>query len=322
VDQESPLKSAGRAARRDQRWQVAGICLALAAITFAVFGQTLNHGFVYFDDNDYVYDNPVVNQGLTFRGILWAFSCHAYNWHPLTWLSHMLDCQLYGLSPGGHHLSNVILHTATVIALFLVLRQMTGALWRSAFVAAVFAIHPLRVESVAWVAERKDVLSALFFMLTIGAYARYARHPWSAARYGWVVLLFVLGLMSKAMLVTLPVVLLLLDYWPLRRMASRKLSGLVLEKLPLLALSAAGCATTLLAQTRILQSTELFPLPLRVANSLVSCMVYLGQMFWPVGLAAFYPYPQNGLPPWEVALAGTLLAGLSAAAFWQRRKRP
>ena len=214
----------------------------LAAITFAVFGQTLRHEFVDFDDNDYVYENPVVARGLTLKGIVWAFTrVHSANWHPLTWLSHMLDCQLYGLHPGGHHLTNVLLHTATVIALFLVLRQMTGALWRSAFVAAVFAIHPLRVESVAWVAERKDVLSGLFFMLTIGAYVRYARRPWSLARYGLVVLLFAMGLMCKPMLVTLPLVLLLLDYWPLQRVEPRKLSGLVLEKLPLLALSAAAC---------------------------------------------------------------------------------
>ena len=193
----------------------------------------------------------MVARGLTFKGVAWAFTrAHAFNWHPLTWLSHMLDCQLYGLHPGGHHLTNVLLHTATVIALFLVLRQMTGALWRSAFVAAVFAIHPLRVESVAWVAERKDVLSGLFFMLTIGAYVRYVRRPWSSARYGLVVLLFALGLMCKPMLVTLPVVLLLLDYWPLQRVESRKLSGLVMEKLPLLALSAASCVVTLLAQNK------------------------------------------------------------------------
>ena len=169
----------------------------LAAITFAVFGQTLTHEFIYYDDDDYVFENPVVAQGLTFKGIVWAFSCHVDNWHPLTWLSHMLDCQLYGLHPGGHHLTNVLLHAASVIALFLVLRQMTGTLWRSAFVAAVFAIHPLRVESVAWVAERKDVLSGLFFMLTLGAYARYVRLPNSRVRYLMVAATFVLALLSK-----------------------------------------------------------------------------------------------------------------------------
>ncbi len=320
--QPSPLKVPAGAGRREQRWRVAVLCLTLAAITFAVFGQTAGFGFVNYDDNDYVYDNPVVARGLTLKGIVWAFSCHASNWHPLTWLSHELDCQLYGLNPSGHHLTNVLLHTATVIALFLVLRQMTGALWRSAFVAAVFAIHPLRVESVAWVAERKDVLSGLFFMLTIGAYVRYARRPWSPARYGLVVLLFALGLMCKPMLVTLPVVLLLLDYWPLQREESRKLSGLVLEKLPLLALSAASCVVTLLAQNGAIQSTELYSMPMRYANALVSGMVYLGQMVWPAGLAVFYPYPHNGLPAWEVALAGMLLAGLSAGAWGRRRKQP
>ncbi len=304
-----------------QHWQAPAICLVLAVITFAVFGQTLTHQFVDFDDSAYVYENPVVTRGLTRQGILWAFSgLHAYNWHPLTWLSHELDCQLYGLNPAGHHLTNVILHTATVIALFLVLRQMTRALWRSAFVAAVFAIHPLRVESVAWVAERKDVLSGLFFMLTIGAYVRYARRPGSAGRYGLVLLLFALGLMCKPMLVTLPVLLLLLDYWPLQRVES--LRRLVVEKLPLLALSAAACVTTLLAQNEAMQSIESFSLPLRFANALAACMVYLLQMLWPAGLAVFYPYPRHGLPPWEVALAATLLAGLSALAVWQRRKQP
>jgi tetratricopeptide (TPR) repeat protein len=303
------------------RWRAPAVCLVLAAITFAVFGQTLRYEFIDFDDNEYVYENPVVARGLTFKGIVWAFAhVHCANWHPLTWLSHMLDCQLYGLHPGGHHLTNVLLHTATVIVLFLVLRQMTGALWRSAFVAAVFAIHPLRVESVAWVAERKDVLSGLFFMLTIGAYVRYARRPSSVARYGLVMLLFAMGLMCKPMLVTLPLVLLLLDYWPLQRQESA--GGLVMEKLPLLVLSAASCFATLLAQTGAIQSTKSYSLPLRFGNASVTCLVYLGQMVWPSSLAAFYPYPLNGLPAWEVALAGILLAGLSAVAWGERRKQP
>jgi Flp pilus assembly protein TadD len=321
IRQKSPRTGPIGAGRSAQRWRTPVVCLALAAITFAVFGQTLTHQFVNYDDETYVYDNPMVARGLTIKGIIWAFSCHAANWHPLTWLSHMLDCQLYGLHPGGHHLTNVLLHTATVIALFLVLRQMTGAFWRSAFVAAVFAIHPLRVESVAWVAERKDVLSGLFFMLTIGAYARYARQSWSFGRYGLVMLLFALGLMCKPMLVTLPLVLLLLDYWPLQRVETRKFSGLVLEKLPLLALSAASCVATLLAQYEGIQSAGSFSTPIRLANALVACVVYLGQMVWPAKLAVFYPYPNNGLPAWEAALAGTLLAGLSAIAWWQRRKQ-
>jgi tetratricopeptide (TPR) repeat protein len=322
IGQQSPLKAPIGAGRRDQCWRAPAVCLALAAVTFAVFGQTLFHEFVNYDDDEYVYNNPVVAQGLTFKGIVWAFSCHVDNWHPLTWLSHMLDCQLYGLNPAGHHLTNVLLHIATVIALFLVLRQMTGVLWRSAFVAAVFAIHPLRVESVAWVAERKDVLSGLLFMLTIGAYVRYARRPWSPVRYGLVVLLFAMGLMCKPMLVTLPLVLLLLDYWPLQREEPRKLSGLVLEKLPLLALSAAGCVVTLLAQTGAIQSTGSFSLPLRLGNALVASMIYPGQMVYPAGLAALYPFPRHGVPAWESALAGTLLAGISVVAWGQWRKRP
>jgi Tfp pilus assembly protein PilF len=318
------MSAKNHAAANDQRWQAMWVCLALAAITFAVFGQTAHHDFINFDDNDYVYANPVVAQGLTFKGLVWAFSgAHAENWHPLTWLSHMLDCQLYGLRPAGHHVSSVIFHAATVIALFLVLRQMTGAFWRSAFVAAVFAIHPLRVESVAWVSERKDVLSGLFFMLTIAAYVRYARLPWSPARYGLVVLLFAMGLMCKPMLVTLPVVLLLLDYWPLRRMESQKFSRLLLEKLPLLALSAGSCLVTLLEQTKLtLPTGSSLPLGMRLVNAVVSCAVYLGQMVYPAKLALFYPYPFKGFPGWEVALAALLAAALSLIAIWQWKKQP
>jgi protein O-mannosyl-transferase len=312
------------AANNRQDGRAAVVCLVLAAITFAVFWQTLHHPFVDFDDNDYVYDNPVVAQGLTWKGIVWAFSFHAANWHPLTWVSHMLDCQLYGLHPAGHHLTNVAVHLATVIALFLVLRQMTSALWRSAFVAAVFAIHPLRVESVAWVAERKDVLSGFFFILTIGAYARYARNLKSQISnfkfyYAATLFFFALGLMCKPMLVTLPVVLLLLDYWPLQR--AEKFSTLALEKLPFLALSAASCVATLVAQHKGIQTVGPYSAPVRLANALVSCMVYLGQMIWPSGLAAFYPYPLHGLPAWEVAPAGLLLIGFSAVAFGLRRKK-
>ena len=324
MDRQEPLPEVPAAAnRRERNWRAPAVCIVLAAITFAVFGQTLTHEFINFDDFDYVYENSVVVQGLTCKGVVWAFTrVHSNNWHPLTWLSHMLDCQLYGLHPGGHHLSNVLLHTATVIMLFLVLRQMTGALWRSAFVAAVFAIHPLRAESVAWVAERKDVLSGLFFILTIGAYVRYARRPWSAVRFGLVLLLFAMGLMCKPMLVTLPVVLLLLDYWPLRRLESQKLSRLAVEKLPLLILSAASCVITLFAQTGAYQSIENVPPSFRVGNALMTCVVYLGQMVWPAGLALFYPYPQKVLAAWEVALAATLLATLSVAAWSSRRKQP
>jgi tetratricopeptide (TPR) repeat protein len=308
-------------------WKSLGVCLFLVAITWLVFGQTLRHEFVNFDDDTYVFDNPQVARGLTTEGIVWAFtSFHGANWHPLTWLSHMLDCHFYGLKPGGHHLSNVVLHTATVILLFLVLGQMTGAFWRSAFVAAIFAIHPLRVESVAWVAERKDVLSGLFFVLTIGAYVRYARSAWSASRYGLVLLLFAAGLMCKPMLVTLPVVLLLLDYWPLNRFAGARdgVVGvprrLIVEKLPLLALAAASSVATILAQRGTLQTLAGIPFSMRVANALTACVAYLRQMFWPVDLAVLYPFSDRGLAT-SGALSLVLLAAISVGVFFFRERR-
>src|SRR2546430_10997950 len=220
------------------------ICAVLVGITWFVFAQTLRHQFVTYDDPQYVYANPDVSAGLSLARISWAFThTIAGNWQPLTTISHMLDCQLYGLDPSGHHFTNVLLHTIAVVLLFLVLQQMTNSLWRSAFVAALFAIHPLHVESVAWVSERKDVLSGVFFTLTLLAYVHYARAP-SIWRYVTVALTFALGLMSKPMLVTLPFVLLLLDYWPLKRIrteesrAGRQLLRLFAEKVPLMALSA------------------------------------------------------------------------------------
>src|SRR6266481_7079916 len=209
----------GRGRRRST---TIAIYMALAAITLAVFGQTIRYDFVNFDDDLYVYDSPVIKAGLTIKGMLFAFvTPHARNWHPLTTISHMLDYQLWGLNAAGHHATNVVLHTMAVLLLFMVLQQMTGVLWKSALVAALFAVHPLHVESVAWVSERKDVLSALFFFLMLGAYVRYVRAP-CTGRYLLVAVLFGAGLMSKAMLVTAPVILLLLDYWPLQRTARRK----------------------------------------------------------------------------------------------------
>jgi len=315
--------AAGKAACRDQRWLVFGICIFLAAITWLVFGQTIHHQFLNFDDDLYVYKNPHVSRGLTATGILWAFS-HQYaaNWHPLTWLSHMLDCQLYGLTPGGHHLTNVLLHMATAILLFLVLRQMTGSLWRSSFVAAVFAIHPLRVESVAWVAERKDVLSALFFVLTLAAYTRYARRP-SIARYGIVLLLFALGLMCKPMLVTLPFVLLLLDYWPLDRIrrGDQIQRWVIFEKIPLLALAGISCLVTLFAQkTALWKSTDL-SLLVRLGNAAQSYAAYLRQMFWPSDLAAYYPLAIRDVTLTHAILTLAVLAGISVIVFLLRCHR-
>ncbi len=308
--------------------QVLGVCIFLAAAVWVDFGQTLHYGFVNYDDNEYVYENSFVQKGLTWSGIRWAFtSFSAANWHPLTWISHMLDSQIYGLHAGGHHLTNVLLHTAATILLFLVFRRMTGALWRSAFVAAVFAVHPLRVESVAWVSERKDVLSALFFILTIGAYVRYARRPWSPAWYGLVLLLFTTGLMCKPMLVSLPFVLLLLDYWPLKRIPEFRISNsrwksLLVEKIPFFVLAAASCVVTYFAQTVAIQPTVQLTLLLRVENALTSYMVYLGQMFWPSGLAVLYPFAPGGPRMSEALLSLALLAGISTVAFLLRRRCP
>jgi tetratricopeptide (TPR) repeat protein len=326
------LGSENRSIGLNDRWMIFGVCLFLGAITWLVFGQTLHFQFINYDDNEYVYKNAQVARGLTIEGIVWAFThVHSANWHPLTWLSHMLDCQLYGLNPGGHHLTNVLIHAATAILLFLVLRQMTGALWRSAFVAAVFAIHPLRVESVAWVAERKDVLSGLFFVLTIGAYVRYARRPWSPVRYGLVVLLFALGLMCKPMLVTLPFVLLLLDYWPLNRVTppadrdDKKVQSprnLVVEKLPLLALATASCVTTLFAQKVALQPLANISIMARMGNALISYIVYLRQTFWPSGLAVLYPFAVRDVVASRVLLSLALLVCISLVIFLLRRRLP
>lgn len=325
--------------KTNRRWLTIGVCIFLAAITWMVFGQTLGHDFVNYDDQNYVYENAKITGGLNLAGIAWAFShVHAQNWHPLTTISHMLDCQLYGLKAEGHHFTNVLLHTVAALLLFAVLREMTGALWRSAFVAAVFAIHPLHVESVAWVAERKDVLSAVFFMLTLGAYVRYARAP-SIARYLAVAALFALGLMSKPMLVTIPFVLLLLDYWPLKRFPSAtsvKSKGkwlawwerqslprrLILEKIPLIALSAISGTVTFLAQRQALGWTEDLPVSLRFNNAVVTYIAYIWQMLWPAKLAVFYPHPENRVPLWEIILALAVLIATTLTGIVLRRKRP
>jgi tetratricopeptide (TPR) repeat protein len=317
---------------------IASICLFLATITWLVFGRTVRYDFVNYDDPAYVYDNPQVTSGLTAHGVIWAFtSGHANNWHPLTWLTHMLDYQVYGGNAGGHHFTNVLLHTIAVLLLFLVFAQMTGALWRSAFVAALFAIHPLHVESVAWVAERKDVLSGVFFMLTLGAYVRYVRRQ-TPGRYATMWILFACGLMSKPMLVTLPFVFLLLDYWPLGRLANSYrprakgkqvhrrtnfslITQLILEKVPLLALSAASCVATFLAQGHAISSIARLPFWWRLNNAFLSYLVYVRQMMWPFGLAPFYSYPQT-LPYRVVAISILLLIAMTAAAIVVRQKHP
>jgi len=304
------------------------VCLGLVAVTLAVFGQTLTHDFVNFDDHVYVYENPLVIRGLSTEGIIEAFThTHARNWHPLTTLSHMLDCQLYGLNARGHHLTNVILHTISVLLLFLVLKQMTAALWQSAFVAALFAIHPLHVESVAWIAERKDVLSAVFFLLTLATYVQYTRQP-SALRYLLVLLLFAFGLMSKPMLVTLPFVLLLLDYWPLSRIGAqksairRRLPTLIKEKLPLFALSAFSCIATLFAQRQGPSAIDQLPFLWRLENTFVTYVTYIWQMLWPAQLVVFYPHPNGHLPFLKVIAAVALLVGISLLVMSLRRTQP
>ncbi|HEY1663697.1 MAG TPA: tetratricopeptide repeat protein, partial [Verrucomicrobiae bacterium] len=289
------------------------VCIGLAAMVLVVFGQTLRNGFFNYDDILYVTANPHVTRSFTWAGIKWAFtSCRpAGFWFPLTWLSYMLDGTLYGLNAGGFHFTNILLHAATTILLFLALNQMTGTLWRSALVAAIFAVHPLRVESVAWVAERKDVLSGLFFMLTLLMYARYVREGarYRSRPYILMIIFALLGLMAKPMLVTLPFVLLLLDYWPLQRFTFQSspivFRRLLFEKLPLFALAVAASVLAFFSQK---SGHALFPVPfgLRLENALVSHGRYLMKMFWPDHLAVLYPYPTQ-IPWWEIMAGGSLL---------------
>jgi tetratricopeptide (TPR) repeat protein len=318
--------------------------LFLIIVILAAFEQIRNHAFVNLDDNEYITENRHVQSGLTLEGLTWAFTTtHAANWHPLTWLSHMLDYQLYGLDPSGHHLTNLVFHIASTILLFLVLRRMTGALWRSFFVAALFALHPLHVESVAWVAERKDVLSTLFWVLTMWAYIRYVERP-GFYRYLLALLFFALGLMSKPMLVTLPFVLLLLDYWPLgrfqftpSRINPKSLSSkpkntnnqiptalrLIREKTSFFILSAASSILTIFAQQKggAMASLEHYPFETRIANAVVSYVSYIVKTVWPRHMAVFYPHLET-LPTWKVAGAVLLLSFLTFLAIRAVRKHP
>jgi tetratricopeptide (TPR) repeat protein len=282
------------------------ICIALAVTTFAVYLPVRNHEFINLDDDLYVTGNPEVIRGISWEGIRWAFTAiHSFNWHPLTWLSLMLDCELFGIKAGPIHIMNVLFHIANTILLFLVFARMTKGVWQSAFIAGLFALHPLHVESVAWVAERKDVLSTLFWLLTMMVYSRYAERP-SAGRYIAVLVLFALGLMAKPMLVTLPFVLLLLDYWPLNRMSilNRQSStlnsqfsilNLIIEKIPLIVLSVGSSAVTFIAQQRG-GAMSAIPLNERITNAIYSYLIYIGKLFWPTRLAVLYPYPENAIP--------------------------
>ena len=334
-------ESADRPAGYGGQTATLAICVLLAALVFAVFGQTLRFGFVEFDDGDYFFSNPHVKGGLTGAGVTWAFqTLHSSNWHPLTWLSLMLDATLFGPGPAGPHFTNVLLHATNAVLLFLLLKRLTSrrsprgaasraaeGLWPSAFVAAVFALHPLRVESVAWISERKDVLSGLFFLLTLWMYARYveraeAQSPRWKGSYLCALALFALGLMSKPMLVTVPFVLVLLDAWPLRRVGRAPLSRLALEKLPFLVLSAGSCAVTLVAQQATVVPVPWLPWSIRIENALTACVAYLGQMLYPARLSVLYPYPAAGITGWEVALSAMLLAGISVWVIRARSRRP
>ena len=308
---------------RDDRRITIAVCIFLTAIIWLVFGQTLGHEFINFDDDRYVYENREVSRGLTLDGLKWVLThSHASLWHPLTTLSHMADCQIYGLRPAGHHFTNVVLHNLGAILLFLVFRGMTGCIWQSAFIATVFAIHPMRVESVGWVAERKDVLSGVFFMLTLGAYLRYVRAP-GISRYLTLSIFLACGLMSKATFVTVPLVLLLLDYWPLQRANDfRGSRRLLMEKIPLLALSAAASVATVFAQTVTMASLEQLSLLARLKNAAVSVIVYLRQMFWPTHLAVFYPHPHDQLNIWVVLACVALIVVLTLLAIFFRQKHP
>jgi tetratricopeptide (TPR) repeat protein len=309
---------------RNRRRRAALVALALAVWTLVVFLPSLNGEFLRYDEEAYVTKNPVVQKGLTAEGVAWALSLDARTvyWHPLTWLSHMTDVQLFGMDPRGHHLGSVVLHVLCTVLLFLVLLRMTGGLWPSAFTAALFALHPLHVESVCWIAERKDVLSAFFWILTMGAYARYAERP-GAGRYLAVAAAFALGLMAKPMVVTLPFVLLLLDGWPLRRLSRSNWKMRVLEKAPLILLAAVSAVMTYVVQKAVgaVEPGDAFPLSIRLGNALASYGTYIEQMFWPLRLAAFYPHSGLDLPWGRVIAGGAILAAVSGLVLWQRRRK-
>ncbi len=302
------------------------LAAGLALLTLLAFLPVVGNGFVLLDDGLYVTANDQVRQGITREGLAWVWTANvANNWHPLTVLSHMLDVQIFGVRPAGHHLTSLLLHLANVLLLFEVLRRMTGAAWRSAAAAALFAVHPLHVESVAWVAERKDALSAFFWILAMSGYGRYVLRP-SMGRYLAVVAAMILGLMAKPMVVTLPFVLLLLDVWPLGRLRfepgwGRRLGRLAVEKLPLFGLSAAGSLITLRFQTTSLADLEVVPWSLRIANAAVSYAAYLGNTLVPRNLAVFYPL-QLEVSGGRAAGAFALIAILTALALWRIRKAP
>jgi tetratricopeptide (TPR) repeat protein len=326
------------------------ILLALAVVTSAIYAQVIGHQFITLDDPTYIQENPMVNRGVTSAGLVWAFTTfYATNWHPLTWISHMIDCQLFGMNAGRHLLVNALIHAANTLLVFWLLLRTTHARWPSAFVAALFALHPLHVESVAWASERKDTLSTFFGMLSLIAYVRYVKAP-SISRYALVAIMLALGLLAKPMLVTWPLGMLLLDYWPLHRFGAvipseveesrRKtlklttrgfstslgmtVKKLVFEKIPLFALVAASAVITFLAQSRggAVRTFTDAPIALRLSNALVSYAKYLLLTFWPNDLAVYYPFAWEGIPAWQIIAAALLLIGITAFCFSQRKIRP
>ena len=330
--QEALFSSAGN--RR------AALSLLLMLLTLAVYNPAASNDFVNFDDPAYLTGNQHVRAGLTLDTLKWAFrSTEQANWHPVTWLSHAFDYQLFHLKPAGHHYVSVLLHGLVVVLLFLFLEGATGLAWRSAAVAALFGVHPINVQSVAWASERKNILCMLFFVLALLAYRWYAQNP-NVKRYGLFGLLFVLGLMSKPMVITLPFVLLLMDYWPLRRAwpagaapdipegqartpapPQTTWTRLVVEKLPLLALSAASAAITMVAQKAGGAMHNLYPLWERLLNAIFSYWWYVEKTIWPSRLAAFYPHPEHSLPTWQVAISALLLLSITATVLTLREKR-
>jgi tetratricopeptide (TPR) repeat protein len=305
------------------------ILFGLSIVTFGIYAQVIGHHFITLDDLSYIEENPMVNRGVTLAGLAWAFTTfHSANWHPLTWISHMIDSQLFGMFAGGHLLVNALIHTVNTLLVFWFLLRTTHARWSSALVAALFALHPLHVESVAWASERKDTLSTFFGLLSLIAYVRYAEAP-SIRRYAWVGTTLAMGLLAKPMLVTWPFVMLLLDYWPLhrfdltsRREVATKLWPLLREKLPLFVLVAVSAVVTFLAQSHggtVRGFTEA-PITLRLSNALVSYAKYLLLAFWPNDLAVYYPYSGPNIPAWQIIGAALLLIAITAFCFFQSGK--
>jgi len=303
------------------------LCLLLAAVTLAVYNPVSRNAFVNFDDDHYIIRNPHVTSGLNLKTVKWAFTnYYEANWHPLTWLSHAADCQWFGMNPAGHHYMNVLLHAVNVILLFLLLQSATGYTWRSLMVAALFALHPVNVESVAWVSERKNVLSMMFFLLTLISYGRYVKRP-SPGRYGAVAFLFACGLMAKPQVITLPFVLLLWDYWPLGRFRSEpgaeaaKISKLLLEKVPLFGLSLSSAVVTMQAQRAggAIHNFAAYSFPVRLQNAIVAYSRYIGKALWPARLSPLYPHPLDLLRFWQVIASALFLLAVTALVIRNRR---